>query len=123
MNKNEDMLIASTGELLQLADKIETIFDEVKLDKKERDFFGEVKPFAEHAGTLAEKWEIQALDSIRVNKPRYLHNQQIEQVRELINLCSVQAFFPSTSLKRFKNQLQSIRYTLEVLLAHLRQTI
>ncbi|PLT28372.1 YppE family protein [Peribacillus deserti] len=120
MENRRNRLIQSTEELLELTDQIETIFNQVKEDKQERDFFEEVRPFAEAAKTLTDQWMELALEYVREENPKHIYKEQIEQAGELISTCSVQAFFPSTSLKRFKNQLQSIRYTLQAILLHIK---
>ncbi|MBM7692603.1 uncharacterized coiled-coil DUF342 family protein [Peribacillus deserti] len=123
MNSTHAILVTATEELLKLTDQIEAIFDEVKADKQERDFFEEVRPFAESAQNLSDKWVEMAKEYVMLEKPKHIYREQIEQAGELVSTCSVQAFFPSTSLKRFKNQLQSIRYTLEGLLTHLKDNL
>lgn len=109
-----------TREFLQLTEKLliyvetmEKTFKAVKKTEKGRDFFSEVKPFADKVKQVNDKWKEEGQVWIETKSPKNIHKQQIESVHEQIEATSVQAFFPETSLTRFKNTIASITYVLE----------
>ncbi|WP_026694861.1 YppE family protein [Peribacillus kribbensis] len=112
----EDLLTEQTKQLIELTDQIEEIFNTTKTEQIEHDFYETIKPFADRAFELSSNWKTAASEFIENKRPKHLHVQQIDQAAELISTSSIQAFFPKTSLKRFKSQLQSIRYTMETVL-------
>ncbi|MCJ7839493.1 YppE family protein [Lederbergia sp. NSJ-179] len=83
------------------------------------DFFQEVKPFADQVKICCDEWEPLAVDwSLKV-KPKNLHPMQIRNTAENIQMVSIRAFFPESSLKRFISHIQSIDFILQRMLEEL----
>ncbi|MDQ0213653.1 hypothetical protein J2S13_000047 [Oikeobacillus pervagus] len=113
-----------TNQLIELNFQANQIYDQVRESGQRGDFYLEVKPFAnqvkkvsEDWGNLARKW----LDYI-VPKPKTFHANQIKATVENLELVSVQAFFPESSYKRFKNYVRSIDFVLKQLMDELQMS-
>ncbi|WP_157842713.1 YppE family protein [Bacillus alkalisoli] len=109
----EKKLVKLNKKLLSEVNKLESIL-QGKIEKGEQpDFFLEVKPYADRVHALTEQWKISTTQWVKDNKPKYLHESQIENTAENIQLVSVQCFYPDTKKKRFQSMIQSIKYVLE----------
>jgi hypothetical protein len=117
---NERLLLTLTTQLWEYMDEISVKFEEVKKTKEKGDFFLEVKPFADQVKTANDQWKQEAAIWIKENRPKHLHEKQIESASEQIEMLSVQAFFPETSRSRFINYWQSVRFILSTLLDYLK---
>lgn len=116
---NKDRLYSLTLELLDYTDRFSEKFESTKISQMKGDFFTEVKPFADKVRGLNEEWRELAVTWISENRPKHLHEKQIDSSSEQIDLLSVQAFYPDTSRTRFINYLQSVRYILNTLIQRL----
>ena len=112
----EQKLLALTEELLQKTYHIKSTFEEVKKANQERDFYQEVKPFADDVKGKLDQWEPLAIEWLKNNPVKYLHPQQITHTAENLDMISIQCFFPKTSLTRFRHYAESVEYVLKNLL-------
>lgn len=115
------LLLDLTKKLLNYTDDCSKTFEKSKESQQKGDFYTEVKPFADDVKAVNERWRPLALTWIRENKPKHLHEKQIESASEQMELLSVQAFFPDTSRTRFINYLQSVRFIFTTLIECLEQ--
>lgn len=113
--ENHSMLIDLNERLSEYTRQIENKFLSVKETGEKGDFFTEVKPFADEVQEVSERWKKEATAWIVKNRPRNLHESQIDSAAEQIEMISVQSFFPETSRTRFINYLQSVRFVLTLL--------
>lgn len=113
--ENHSMLIDLNERLSEYTRQIENKFLSVKETGEKGDFFTEVKPFADEVQAVSERWKKEATAWIVKNRPRNLHESQIDSAAEQIEMISVQSFFPETSRTRFINYLQSVRFVLTLL--------
>jgi hypothetical protein len=97
-----------TEQLIKYTDQADDIYEGVRLEGKEKDFFSEVKPFADQVRTVCIEWET----GMKETEFRHLFPEQIEQTAHNLSDVAVQAFFPKTSYKRFKSHVQSIEFIL-----------
>ncbi|MET3696073.1 uncharacterized protein DUF1798 [Bacillus oleivorans] len=112
----EGKLLELTEALLQKTYQIKTIFEEVKKTNQERDFYQEVKPFADEVKAKLDQWEPLAIEWLKDNPVKHLHPQQITHTAENLDMISIQCFFPKTSLTRFRHYAESVEYVLKNLL-------
>lgn len=84
------------------------------------DFFKEVKPFADKVKDCVDVWEPLATRWILTAKPKNLYPLQIRNTAENIQMVSIRAYFPKTSLKRFNSHIQSIDFVLSRVLEELK---
>lgn len=84
-------------------------------------FFEEVKPHADYINQLLNEWKQESLQWIEKNQPKYIHEQQLNNVVEAMNQFVVQSFYKETSKKRFIQSVQSVHYTLSTLLRNLEE--
>ncbi|WP_243355991.1 YppE family protein [Bacillus litorisediminis] len=112
----EQILFELTEELLQKNDEIKAIFADVKKENQERDFYQEVKPFADGVKALLDQWEPLSIQWLKQNPVKNLHPQQITHTAENLDMISIQCFFPKTSLTRFRHYAESVEYVLKNLL-------
>ncbi|MED4634094.1 YppE family protein [Peribacillus frigoritolerans] len=101
-----------TEQLIKYTDQADDIYEGVRLEGKEKDFFSEVKPFADQVRTVCIEWEIGMKEWMKETEFRHLFPEQIEQTAHNLSDVAVQAFFPKTSYKRFKSHVQSIEFIL-----------
>ncbi|WHY54862.1 YppE family protein [Peribacillus simplex] len=110
MHKEKMRLL--TEQLIQYTDKADEIYEGVRKEGKEKDFFSEVKPFADLVRTACIEWETGMKEWMRETDFRHLFPEQIEQTAHNLSDVAVQAFFPKTSYKRFKSHVQSVEFIL-----------
>ncbi|RST73633.1 DUF1798 family protein [Siminovitchia acidinfaciens] len=110
-----------TSQLLEYNRSAAAIFLQCRKTGEQGDFYSEVKPFADKVKTLSEEWEPEAIDWLSVTKPKNLYPLQIKNTTENLQMVAIRAFFPDTSLKRFKSHIQSIEYVLERILEALKE--
>ncbi|HZG73766.1 MAG TPA: YppE family protein [Chondromyces sp.] len=109
-----------TKELLDITNNANDIYMKKREAQIKGDFFSEVKPFADHAKAVSDKWKELSLTWLReTSGKRYIHPMQIQATVENLELVCVQAFFPETSFKRFKSYIQSISYVLKEMMYEL----
>lgn len=80
------------------------------------DFFTEVKPYADSLNAKVGKWRVLSIKWVEEVKPKHLHTAQIQSAADQLEQLSVQAFFPETSLSRFTQTSQSVKYILNQIL-------
>ena len=96
-----------TEQLLNFTIMADDIYEEARRTGKEKDFFTEVKPFADEVMAKCAEWERGLMKWMKEEEFRHLFPQQIEQTARNLSDVAVQAFFPKTSYKRFKSHIQS----------------
>ncbi|KQU20492.1 YppE family protein [Peribacillus butanolivorans] len=101
-----------TEQLLNYAVKADDIYENVRREGKEKDFFSEVKPFADQVRTICMEWEGGMKEWMKETEFKHLFPEQIEQTAHNLSDVAVQAFFPKTSYKRFKSHVQSVVFIL-----------
>ena len=108
-------LLQATKKLNEYNDKSLKHIEKVKAieEVEEADFFNVVKPFADEVKEVADAWRELALVWIKNEKPKYIHKLQIDTGHENILAVSIQGFYKSTGLKRFKDTVQSNKYLLD----------
>ncbi|WP_180954209.1 YppE family protein [Bacillus sp. M6-12] len=113
---DKSLIIEQTKKLIEYNHRADKIFDGVKADGTERDFFLEVKPFADDVHQLAREWAEAVKGWMKAESFSYLYPLQVEQAAENISNVAIQAFYPKTSLSRFKSHVQSVEFTLQNIL-------
>ena len=114
--KKQNELNRLTLELLTCMNRLEKKLESVKSAGIRGDFYTEVKPFADEIKKMNDNWRNEALIFVAEMSPKNIHLQQIESTHEHIDIISVQAFYPETSLTRFKNMVASVKYILKNIL-------
>lgn len=105
-------IIMLTEQLISLAEEANTIYEKVREEGQEKDFYQEVKPFADHVKQVCEEWEQEMKKEMKRVTIQHLFPMQIEQAANNLKDVAIQAFYPKTSYKRFKGHVQSVLFTL-----------
>jgi len=102
-----------TSELSGLNQQLKTHFIEVtKKEGYEVDFYGVVKPFADHVTKLLEEWQPLVMEWIKWKKPKYVFVPQILDTVDNLTIVSVTAFQKDTRRLRFLNTIHAIDHVL-----------
>ncbi|WP_066047661.1 YppE family protein [Robertmurraya korlensis] len=117
--ENRSILVNLNESLYEYTRQIEDKFLSVKMSGEKGDFFTQVKPFADEVKEAVDLWKKEASIWIVKNRPKNLHESQIDSAAEQMEMISVQAFYPETSRTRFINYLQSVRFVLTLLRANI----
>ena len=104
-----------TANLVDACEQAIERFYDMRERNAEPDFFNEVKPYADNMRTQLQIWRELAYEWIIVNKPKYMHKQQIDYAFDAMEQFFVQSFYKATSKKRFIQSVQSTKYTLTTL--------
>lgn len=112
-------LMELTTRLYEYNQKANESFLKCRDSGQEGDFFQEVKPFADKVKECADEWELAAVNWVLTEKPKNLHPMQVRNTAENIQMVSIRAFFPKTSLKRFNSHIQSIDFILQRMMEEL----
>lgn len=108
-----------SSELLKCNEDAYQHFHHARETNTPGDFFSQVKPFADQVKQLCDEWEPTAVEWVLRNKPKNVYPMQIRNTAENMQMVSVRAFFPETSLKKFNSHIQSIDFVLRRLLEEL----
>nr|WP_249317057.1 YppE family protein [Bacillus sp. FJAT-50079] len=108
-----------TSQLYEYNQQASQHFQQGRETGVEGDFYKEVKPFADAVKECVVRWEPEAVKWLLKNKPKHIYPLQIKNTAENIQMVSVRAFFPSTSLKKMKDHIQSIEFVLKRMLDEL----
>lgn len=115
-------LIEQTKHLIEECDaSISRFYRQRELDATPH-FFDEVKPHADYIQSLLIEWQKNALSWIQQNRPKYMHEIQINNAVDAMNQFVVQSFYKETSKKRFIQSVQSVHYTLSTFLRYLEES-
>jgi hypothetical protein len=112
---DKDKLLQNTVLLQEYNQELLEIYTKTYKEGNAADFYKVVKPYAEKVFTVVEQWKVNVLVWIDKERPKYLHPNQIENTVENLTTVSVQAFFPDTKPKRFKELIRSNQYILETI--------
>ncbi len=115
-----EQLYKNSNLLLEYNQELQKVFTTVLEQEQAADFFSVVKPFADKVRDVVVQWEENALLWVKKDKPKYFHKNQIDNIVENITTVSIQAFFPDTKEKRFKQLIRSNQYNLETIIQHLK---
>lgn len=96
-------------------------FWEMRSLDKEPDFFNEVKPHADAIHAAIKTWQQLAHLWIKDNHPKNLYVQQIDHAADAMEQFVVQSFYKGTSKKRFTQSIQSVQYTLSIVMKKLEE--
>ncbi|RFU68457.1 DUF1798 family protein [Peribacillus saganii] len=113
---DKSFILEQTKKLIEYNHRADEIFEQVKAEGKERDFYSEVKPFADDVHLLAREWAEAVKSWMKVESLSYLYPLQVDQAADNISNVAIQAFYPKTSLSRFKSHVQSVEFTLQNIL-------
>ncbi|MEG0472719.1 MAG: YppE family protein, partial [Solibacillus sp.] len=92
---------------------------EMRRLNKEPDFYNEVKPHADALHAAINIWQQLAHSWIQKQQPKNLYTQQIDHAADAMEQFVVQSFYKGTSKKRFIQSIQSVHYTLSILMRKL----
>lgn len=110
-----------TNYLIEQCDEAQTRFFRMRDLNATPDFFSEVKPHADLVHEQLLKWQQLAKEWRSDLKPKYMHNQQIDQVVDAMDQFIVQSFYKETSKKRFIQSVHSVHYTLSTFIRYLEE--
>ena len=96
-------------------------FSEMRRLDKEPDFYNEVKPHADTIHAAIKNWQQLAHLWIKENHPKNLYVQQIDHAADAMEQFVVQSFYKGTSKKRFIQSIQSVQYTLSIVIKKLEE--
>lgn len=108
--------IADTKVLLAICNECEQRFYRMRETDHEPDFFGEVKPYADESHQAIAAWADEMKEWIREKKPIYVHEVQIDSLKDSMTQFVVQSFYKATGKKRFILSIRAARYTLQTVL-------
>lgn len=100
---------------------IEEAYEQYQKGKAEEeypvyDFHTEIQPAVETFDQKMEEWLTAAISFIHLAKPRYLHEEQLEAVKENGKEVVLQSYFGKQHAPRVKNLVESVIYTLNLLI-------
>ncbi len=113
MNEFE-LLLKRTDIVKDWNRQAEEHFQTYRIGGATADFYDDVKPFVEQVMQDLENWVPDVLKFLEMAKPAYVHAQQIDQLAENVEMVAVTCFQQDTKKKRFREQVKSIDYTLEM---------
>ncbi len=116
MRMYENDLIHLTNKLIELNDYAYHSYNQVREKGEQGDFYQDVKPFADQVRDACEQWLPLAIAWLNEVQPKHLHPIQLKNTSENLQMVSVKAFYPDSSLKKFKSHIQSVDYVLKRLL-------
>ncbi|CAH0345501.1 YppE family protein [Bacillus sp. CECT 9360] len=119
IDKPKTLILTET--LISMCEKADQIYEEARSTGQEKDFYSEVKPFADEVHQTCLEWADRVKSWMNEESFRHLFPQQIDQASQNLSDVAVQACFPKTSYKRFKSHVQSVHFILISTLAEIKR--
>ena len=116
-----EQLTEVTARLLSYNADASNYFTQCRESGTQGDFYKDVKPFADKVKQCSDEWKQAALEWVKDTRPKHIHPIQIMNTAENLQMVSIRAFFPDSSLKRFQSHIQSNDYVLNRILEELKQ--
>lgn len=110
-----------TEQLIVSCDDAVNRFYKMREEDRDPDFFGEVKPYADHVHAQLKVWQQQSKQFIDLYQPKHFHYMQVDNAVEAMEQFTVQSFYKKTSKKRFIQSVQSVHYTLSKFLRYVNE--
>lgn len=105
-------LLEMTEQMIEAAEKGADRYQKGKDSDLSYDFFETIKPAVEENDDLAAHWAKVALEWIKARRPKYVHKEQIETVKDNFLEMVLQSYVHHIHKKRFKDITESVLYTL-----------
>lgn len=111
-----NMLLKQTEDLLHATARLKERFlnNEPPKNLRDYDYFLKVKNETEPLFELIEKWEDEALKSVK-NRDILVHPQQIESTRENFELIIMHSYYIDVKPKRYMELQQAIDYVCQLI--------
>ncbi|MGG0027826.1 MULTISPECIES: YppE family protein [Bacillus] len=105
---------------------IEEAYEQYQKGKAEEeypsyDFYTDIQPAVVTFDQKMEEWLTAAISFIEQAKPRYLHQEQLEAVKENGKEVVLQSYFGKQHAPRVKNLVESVVYTLNLLIEEIKK--
>lgn len=107
--------------LLEECDECKPRHAWMREEDREPDFFSEVKPYADRVHAMIADWKSEAERWIEAERPKYVRMPQIDNAADMMTQFVVQSFYKGTGKKRFYQSIQSVQYTLKIVLEALEE--
>ncbi|MEG7381111.1 YppE family protein [Bacillus subtilis] len=105
-------LLEMTEQMIEAAENGAYRYQEGKDKNLSYDFFETIKPAVEENDDLAARWAQGALELVKARRPKYVHREQIETVKDNFLELVLQSYVHHIHKKRFKDITESVLYTL-----------
>ncbi|MEG7333016.1 DUF1798 family protein [Bacillus subtilis] len=105
-------LLEMTEQMIEAAENGADRYQEGKDKNLSYDFFETIKPAVEENDDLAARWAQGALELVKARRPKYVHREQIETVKDNFLELVLQSYVHHIHKKRFKDITESVLYTL-----------
>nr|WP_257215532.1 YppE family protein [Bacillus pumilus] len=105
---------------------IEEAYEQYQKGKAEEeypayDFYKDIQPAVDTFDKQMEEWLTAAISFIHQAKPKYLHEEQLEAVKENGKEVVMQSYFGKQHAPRVKNLVESVLYTLNLLIEEIKK--
>lgn len=80
-------------------------------------FYEEVKPTFESVVDIANKWRVEAVNWVKQNQPKYIHENQIHSAVENMEQMILQSFYKDTNKQRMTNLHHSVEYVINSIIS------
>ncbi|MET3575173.1 YppE family protein [Bhargavaea ullalensis] len=94
---------------------------QMREEDREPDFFQEVKPYADEVHALIARWKEEMARWIAEARPKHVRMPQVENAADMMTQFIVQSFYKGTGKKRFYQSIQSVQYTLKIILEAMKE--
>jgi hypothetical protein len=111
---NHLKLVTFSQQILNSLEECRNRFEQLngKPEKTEDYFYMKVKPTFESIMENLQKWKPLAEDWVRRNRPKYIHQSQIDSAIENMEQVVLQSFYKDVNNQRFHNLHHSVEYIL-----------
>ncbi|MCW1837709.1 YppE family protein [Bacillus xiamenensis] len=105
---------------------IEEAYEQYQKGKAEEeypvyDFYKDIQPAIDKFDKQMEEWLTAAISFVHQVKPRYLHQDQLDAVKENGKEVVLQSYFGKQHAPRVKNLVESVIYTLNLLIEEIKK--
>ncbi|MEI4791423.1 YppE family protein [Bacillus sp. FJAT-53060] len=110
----------------ELRTRIEEAYKQYQKGKAEKeypeyDFYKDIQPAVVTFDKQMEEWLAAAISFIHQAKPKYLHEEQLSAVKENGKEVFLQSYFGKQHALRVKNLVESVIYTLTLLVEEIKE--
>ncbi|MCY8811358.1 YppE family protein [Bacillus atrophaeus] len=105
--------LEKTKQMIEAAEKGAVRYEDGKENDRSYDFFATIKPAVEQNEELVSQWTENALEFIKIHRPKYIYEEQIHAVKENFLEIMLQSYVHHIHKKRYKDLTESVLYTLQ----------
>lgn len=96
-------------------------YERARESGEKQDFHQTIKPFVNEVEAVNNEWKSLMKKWLSKNKPKHIHEKQVETASDHIEKLAIQCFFPESSKSRFLNSQRTVEFFLKEVIIYMKK--